>query len=90
MTVNEAAEAFRGEWIFMQVMEMDEHQYPVAGIVLAHHANRAGIQQTILDVIKDPPPDARGFFTYLGPRFRTTQEWRDYLQQERSAQNDGS
>ncbi len=90
LTINDAAELYRDEWIFMQVMERDEHQHAAAGIVLAHHPKRDGIQQTILDVIKNPPPDARGFITFRGPLFRTNEEWHAYLEREQAARDRGS
>jgi len=48
-------------------------------------SKRGGIQPAIMDVIKNPPADARGFYTDFGPRFRTTDEWRAYRAQQRTA-----
>ena len=87
LTVNEAAEAFPGEWIFMQVTDEDERGHAVAGIVLAHHPTRDGIQPAIMDIIKDPPRDTRGYYTFHGPQFSSTEEWRTYLAQQRVARD---
>lgn len=85
MTINEAAGAFPGEWILMQVTDEDDRGEPLAGIVLAHHPKRDGIQQTIMDVVKNPPAGSHGFYTYFGPPFRTTDEWQAYVAQQRAA-----
>ncbi len=90
LTINEAAEAFPGEWIFMQVMECDERGEPLAGIVLAHHPKRDGIQPAIMDVIKNPPHHPPGFITYMGPRFRTNEEWQAYVAQQQAARDPGA
>ena len=90
LTINEAAEAFPGEWIFMQVMEHDEDSWPSAGIVLAHHPRRAALVETEIATAKNPPPDARGFVTYRGPLFRTNEEWRAYLERGQAARDRGT
>ena len=82
MTVNEAAETFPGEWIFMQVTEQDEHGHAAAGIVLAHHRSRKVLAETEVAVLKaakeSPPLGTLTFTTYNGPLFCSTAEWRDY------------
>ncbi len=90
MTVNEAAEAYPDEWIFMQIMEYDEHQHPAAGIVIAHDRRRSALTDIEMATVKNPPPDARAFTTYLGPIFCSNEEWREYLARQRAARERGA
>jgi hypothetical protein len=90
MAVNEAAEALPGEWILMQVTEQDEHGHAVAGIVLAHDRQRRALVETEIAMGKSPPPGTRAFYTYKGPRFTTTEGWRQYMERGRAAREHGS
>lgn len=84
MTVNEAAEAYPGEWILMMVTEHDERQHPVAGIVVVHDRRRSALVEPTIAFCKRPPPEARGFYTFSGPRFRTRAEWEAYTARRRA------
>lgn len=90
MAVNEAAEAFPGEWIFMQVTEQDEHGHAAAGIVLAHDRERRALVEMEIAMGKSPPPGTRAFYTYKGPRFTTTAAWKEYLERKRATREHGS
>jgi hypothetical protein len=91
MTLNEAADAYPGEWIFMNVKEIDEHDQPVAGIVLAHHPTEDGIQPVIMRTIEDLKQNRSaytgGFMAYCGPRFRTNEEWQMYRRRLKAARD---
>jgi hypothetical protein len=87
LTVDEAADAFAGEWLFMEVTERDERDEPLRGRILAHHPRREGIQPTMMTVVAEikasqTPADVRGYYvTYGFRRFRTVAEWRDHMRQ---------
>jgi len=88
LTVNEAAEAYADEWIFMQVTEYDQHHRPAAGIVLVHHRSRRGLAATEIAVMKSPPAEARGFYTFDGfPHFDSYEQLEAY-QKRRQATDD--
>jgi hypothetical protein len=63
----------------MQVTEHDEHGHAVAGVVLAHDRRRRALVQTEIAMGKSPPPGTCAFYTYKGPRFTTTEAWRQYM-----------
>jgi len=88
LTVNEAAEAYPGEWIFMKVMKVGERNEPLAGIVLAHHRTQAGINPVVMDVIRNPPMHAPGFYTYNGLRFTNRADVEDYLARKQAARGE--
>lgn len=91
LTLNEAAEAYPDEWVFMQVTERDERGSPEAGIVLAHRRSRKALVETEIAVGKAArislPVGARGFTTFKGPRFRTNEEWRAYRARMQAARD---
>jgi hypothetical protein len=81
MTINEAAEAYPDEWIFMMVTEEDERGLSTAGKVLLHSRNRKKLADdtvALLKGVREAPPDARAFYTYKGLRFNTHEEWLAY------------
>jgi hypothetical protein len=43
MSVDEAIERFRDEWVLMRVIEYDEHHWPAKGYVLAHSRDEAQV-----------------------------------------------
>ena len=45
LSIDEAADLYPGEWIFMKVLAVDEHDSPVRGQILAHSPHRIGIVQ---------------------------------------------
>jgi hypothetical protein len=90
VTINEAAEAYPDEWIFFKITEYDEHQHPVAGTVIAHDRRRSALTEIEITVVKNPPSDALGFMTYVGPRFCSNEEWRAYLAQQQDARERGT
>jgi len=47
-TVKEMFAQYPDEWIFFEVVEEDEYERPVKGILLAHHADRAVVDKIAL------------------------------------------
>jgi len=91
MTVNEAAEAYPDEWIFMKVMEQNEHGHAAAGIVVAHHRTRDGIQPVMMDTfVHNPVEHPLGFYSYNGLRFKTRPEAEAYRVGKREKRDRGA
>ena len=81
MTINEAAEGYPDEWIFMLITKKDERGHSTAGEVLLHNRSRKTLADDTVALLKDvreAPPDALAFYTYKGPRFSTHEEWLAY------------
>jgi len=91
MTVNEAADAYPDEWIFMHVREWNKHGHAHAGIVLAHYADDREIspvlRKTVEEVKQNPAAFAGGFMMYRGPMFTTNEEWLAYRRRQKAARD---
>lgn len=48
MTVTEAIDRFRGDWVLMKVTEMDDHHWPSNGYVLGHSSE----EQELIEAMK--------------------------------------
>lgn len=82
MTIDDAAAAYDGEWILLELTEIDDQQNPVAGIVVEHHPKRSGIQPAVMRVIASPSPTAKGYYVFSGyRRFYSGAEWDAYVAQ---------
>jgi hypothetical protein len=87
LSVDEAAEVYANEWIFMEVTERDEFDAAARGIILDHHPRQDGIDATITEVIAEVkagivPDHVRGYYVFYGVRlFRTKAEWNEYKRQ---------
>jgi hypothetical protein len=88
LTINEAAEAFPDEWIFMMVTKKNQRGLSSAGKVLLHNRSRKRLADDTVALLKDvrvAPPDALAFTTYKGPLFDSHEEWLAYQAKERAA-----
>lgn len=56
MTVADAIDRFRDEWVLMKVTEKDEHHWPTKGYVLAHSRDETEVTTALA---AEPMPEAR-------------------------------
>jgi hypothetical protein len=55
---DEAIARFYGEWVLYQILDVDEHQVPIRGLVFAHSPDRGAISKVLATLprrTKDQP-----------------------------------
>lgn len=81
LSVDEASERYRDQWILMRVTERDDSGFPVAGVVVTTGRTRESIQPAVTEhvVYRRPPVQHYVFFGYR--RIRSSEEWAKMLQE---------
>jgi hypothetical protein len=76
VSVGEAVNLYRGEWIAMRVTNFDENQVPSAGVVFAHSRSYSRVCTKLSKEVKAPLHPGSHFYVFLGEprgrRFATT------------------
>ena len=47
-TVDEMFDRYPDEWIYFDIVEEDEYEHPTLGILIAHHPDRDGLHELIM------------------------------------------
>lgn len=77
ITVDDACERYRGEWILMRVTGHNAKQLPGEGNVLAHEKSRDVIQEQIMAMLSAIKESGAEHYLFFGEeRFYTGEEWR--------------
>ena len=76
VSIDEASEAYPGQWLLMKVTAVDEYDTPTHGLIVASGPTRASIQQTILDVLTRPGGSDGRYCIFSGyKRIKSREEW---------------
>ena len=80
ISVDDLAELYPGQRIFMKVTACDEHEVATHGIVLAAGPTRDSIQQIIMETLLSAREPGLGYYVTGGyRRIRTQEEWLEVL-----------
>jgi hypothetical protein len=78
VTVNEASDMYPGQWILMRVLETDEHDEPVTGLIVATGPTRDSIQDAVMEHVVRRR-DGRYFVFSELRRFSSRAEWEPFM-----------
>jgi hypothetical protein len=81
LSVDEAAERYRDQWILMRVTERDEAGFPVAGVVVTTGRTRESIQPAVMEHFVYRRPAVQHFVFFGYRRIRSSEEWAKMLRQ---------
>ncbi len=81
LTVDEASELYRDQWILMRVTEGDDTGFPLAGVVVTTSRTREGIQPAVMEHFVHRQPRIPHFVFFGYRRIRSYDEWLRVLQQ---------
>jgi hypothetical protein len=79
ITINEASDRYPGQWILMKVTESDEHDEPVAGLIVTTGPTRDSIQEAVMEHVVRRR-DGRYFVFSELRRLSTRAEWEPIVQ----------
>jgi hypothetical protein len=81
VSVDEAVDLYRGEWILMRVTRFDEKREPLAGVVVAHARSHGRVFTKLSKEMEAKEPRA-SYYIFLGePRGRTGEDLRKQLEE---------
>jgi hypothetical protein len=88
MTIDEAAEAYPGQWMLIKVTAVTKYDAPAEGIVVAVGPTRDSIQDAVMEHLVRRRPDSSYFVAAGYKRLRTREEFdelvRRTIEQDRS------
>lgn len=77
ITVDDACERYRGQWILMRLTSQGAHQLPEEGVVLAHEKSRDMMQERIMAMLPAIKESGSAHYLFGGVKqFRTGEEYR--------------
>ncbi|MGH2586352.1 MAG: hypothetical protein ACRDJE_15670 [Dehalococcoidia bacterium] len=79
VSVNEASDMYPGQWILMRVLETDEHDEPVAGLIVTTGPTRDSIQDAVMEYVVRRR-DGRYFVFSELRRFSSRAEWEPFME----------
>ena len=81
ISVDEAAAAYPGRWILLQVTAVDEYDVASHGIVVATGPTRESIQPKVMEVFTSPGGARLRHLVFTGyRRIRSREEWSELLE----------
>jgi hypothetical protein len=79
MSIDEAVEAYRGQWMLIKVTARNKYDAPTEGIVVANGPTRDSIQEAIMEHLVRRRPDASYYVTAGYRRLRTREEFEELV-----------
>ncbi|MGE0540939.1 MAG: hypothetical protein AB7R89_12245 [Dehalococcoidia bacterium] len=79
MTVNEASDRYPGQWILMRVLETDEYDEPVSGLIVTTGPTRDSIQDAVMEHVVRRRDGHYFVFSDL-KRISSRREWEEIME----------
>ena len=79
MTIDEAVEAYPGQWMLIKVTAVNKYDAPAEGIVVAVGPTRDSIQDAVMEHLVHRRPDSSYYVTSGYKRLRTREEFEELV-----------
>jgi hypothetical protein len=88
VTVNEASDMYPGQWILMLVLETDEHDEPLTGLIVTTGPTRDSIQDAVMEHVVRRRDGHYFVFSDL-KRIHSRREWEEIMERAMERQRYG-